>query len=141
MLSNPSRRLTADIRNSSVKAEGANLGGDKPQGGWMRQLIRCAAGEIRRTKQSPGSNRRFLIGVGGFFVSWCHNPNQPLTNPQSTMSKNITFRPIPTSGWGFQPLEPCRDAMTEAGKGAFLPDKEPEALRTITKNHETRPPR
>jgi hypothetical protein len=24
---------------------------------------------------------------------------------------------------------PCRDAMTEAGKGAFLPDKEPEALR------------
>jgi len=35
----------------------------------------------------------------------------------------------------------CRDAMTEAGKGAFLPDKEPEALRTITKNHETRPPR
>ena len=70
----PIDNFPPDIRNSSAKAEGANLGGDKPQGGWMRQLIRCAEGEILRTKISPGSNRRFLIGAGGFFVSRCPNP-------------------------------------------------------------------
>ena len=34
------------------------------------------------------------------------------------MSKNITFRPIPTSGWGFQPLEPLSEAwgVNEQGK-------------------------
>jgi hypothetical protein len=52
MESNPYRRFSSDIRNSSAKAGGANLGGDNPQGGWMRQLIRCAEGEILRTKIS-----------------------------------------------------------------------------------------
>ena len=33
------------------------------------------------------------------------------------MSKNITFRPIPASGWGFQPLEPLSQAWGVNAQG------------------------
>jgi hypothetical protein len=38
------------------------------------------------------------------------------------MSKNITFRPIPNSAWGFQPLEPLSEAwgVNEQGKACRL---------------------
>lgn len=32
------------------------------------------------------------------------------------MSKNITFRPIPASGWGFQPLEPLCESFDHEGR-------------------------
>lgn len=33
------------------------------------------------------------------------------------MSKNITFRPLPSSGWGFQPLEPLSEALGVNAQG------------------------
>lgn len=32
------------------------------------------------------------------------------------MSKKITFRPVPTSGWGFQPLEPLFESLDHEGR-------------------------
>jgi len=70
--------------------------------------------------QSPGPNRRFLIGTGGFFFpdSQCSNPQ---TNTKS-MSKKNTFRSITPSSSGFKPLESLSEywGYTKEGKPCRL---------------------